>query len=111
MSMKQHLVTGEDLATDVVFPGRGNATRAGRTERYLGQVVPRDDGLDAGEGSGFARIDARDTRVSVRAAQHFAHQHTRQGDIRTKLRPSGDLIEGIDFWRPAANDTKRSGAT
>jgi hypothetical protein len=36
------------------------------------------------------------------AAQHFAYQHARQG---------GDLIESINFWRPAANDTKRLGST
>ena len=45
--------------------------------------------------------------MGVGAAQHFAYQHARQGDIRTKLRPPGDLIESINFWRPAANDTKR----
>jgi hypothetical protein len=111
MSMEQYLVAGQDLVADVVLSGGGNATRARRTERYLGQVVPRDDGFDAWEGGRFARIDALEARVGVWAAQHFAHQQARQGHIRAKLRPPGDFIEGIDFWRPAANDTKRSAST
>ena len=33
MPMEQHLVAGENLAADVVFSRRGNATRARRAER------------------------------------------------------------------------------
>ena len=68
------------------------------------QVVPRDDGVDAGQRGRARGVDALDERVRVRAPQELAVGHPRQHHVVGELRLAGDLGPGVDLGERLADD-------
>ena len=66
-----------------------------------GQVLARDDGVDAGERERLRRVDALDARVRLGRAEDFAVEHARQRDVVGEarlahaLRARVHLAEGL----------------
>src|SRR5215204_2601219 len=74
LPLEAHLVGGEH---GLGVPGEGGHPG----EALLGEVLARDDRVDAGELQRGARVYTIDPRVGVRAAQDGRLQHLRQSDV------------------------------
>ena len=59
------------------------------------QVGAGDDGAYAGQGHGFAGVDATNARVRVGTAQHLAEEHAGQTDVGAIDGASRDLVDSI----------------
>ena len=72
--------------------------------RELGEVVARDDRLDAGHRERGLGVDRDDLRVRVRRAQHVAVEHAGQDHVGGESSAAGDLVEAIRANRPRADE-------
>ena len=73
----------------------------------LRRVLVGDDGADARQRLGLARVDADDARVRMRAAQHARDEHARQVDVAGVLGAPGDALDGVDVRTALADDVQR----
>ena len=78
VAVKQHLVSGQDLVAEVVFPGRGAAVGPWKTRRNGGKIIAGDHRHDSWQGFGLARVDAFNAGVGVWAAHEVAEDHAGQ---------------------------------
>ena len=97
----EHLVARDVDLRDHPHVVAGFAHRNGGADRHVVEIGRGDDRLDAGQRGRARRIDARDLRVRVRAAQRLGVQHAGQHQVGWIERRALDAFAGIDARRAA----------
>ena len=73
-------------------------------EFHARQIRTGDDAVDAGQGARAARVDARDPRVRVRAAQQLAERHAWQDEVVGVFRLTRHLRPRVDLRQRLTDD-------
>ncbi len=78
---------------------------AGRDELrgLVGEIVPGDHGLDAGQRLGLRRVDRDDARVGVRAPQHPPDQLARQVEVGAEAGATRHLVDAVGANRAGSD--------
>ena len=108
MAVVAHLTPGNDVPREI-----GEITAAftafDGASSDLGEIRARHHGLDAGGREGRVRLNALDSRMGVRRAQHGPLKHAGQGEVGAKAGPPRHLVHAIGPDRAGSNHLKIHG--